>query len=157
MVTFDKKGNPIIEAEVRIPYELAVGPTWYRFFEGLKQEKIFATRCPKCNRVLVPARSFCPRCFVDMEQWVEVSQEGEIAAWVLTDYEYFGMPIKPPFIGSLIRLEGTDCTFNHLIGGFDLSDLDTVRKKVKNGMRVKAVWEKEKKGHILDIKYFKPL
>ena len=57
----------------------------------------------------------------------------------------------------MIRLDGTDVNFLHLIGGFDMSDLDTVRKKVKNGMRVKAVWKKEKKGHILDIKYFTPV
>lgn len=157
MVTFDKKGYPIIEAEVRIPYELAVGPTWYRFFEGFKQEKIFGTRCPKCGRVLVPARTFCPRCFVDMEEWVEVSQEGGVIAWVFTDYEYFGMPIKPPFITSLIHLEGTDCNFHHLIGGFDFIDLDTVRKKVKNDMKVKAVWSQERSGCILDIKYFEPI
>ncbi len=157
MVTFDKKGNPIMEAEVRIPYELAFGPTWYRFFEGLRQEKIFGTHCSKCDRVLVPARTFCPRCFVEMEEWVEVSQEGEVIAWVMTDYEYFGMPTKPPFISSLIRLDGTDCSFMHLIGGFDLTDLNTVTKTVKNGMKVKAVWSESKTGCILDIKYFAPL
>lgn len=96
MMVFDKKGNPIIEEEVRIPYELAVGPAWYRFYEGFKKAKIFGTRCSKCNRVLVPARTFCPRCFVDMEQWVEVSQEGVLVSWVITNYEYFGMPTAPP-------------------------------------------------------------
>jgi hypothetical protein len=157
MITYDKEGNPILEIEARIPYELASGPTWYRFFEGFKQEKILGTRCPKCNRVLVPARTFCSRCFVDMEEWIEVSQVGNVISWVITDYEYFGMPTKPPFINSLIQLDGTDCGFIHLIGGFDLKDINIVRKTVKAGMRVKAHWRKEKTGCILDIEYFKPI
>jgi uncharacterized OB-fold protein len=67
------------------------------------------------------------------------------------------MPTKPPFIGALIRLDGTDSNFLHLIGGIDLSDAEYVRRTIKNGMRVTVVWNAEKKGHILDIKYFKPL
>ncbi len=147
----------ILKDEVAIPYELAMGPTWTRFFEGLKEEKIYATRCPRCNRVLVPARSYCPRCFVETDQWLEVSQEGTIVCWALTEYEYFAIPVKPPYIGALIKLDGTDTNFLHLIGGIDLSDPEYVRKTVKNGMKVKAVWNAEKKGNIMDIKYFEPV
>jgi len=157
MVTYDKKGNPILESEVRIPYEVAFGPTWFRFFEGLREKKIFGTRCSRCNRVLVPARTFCPKCFVETEEWLEVSQEGEVIAWILTDYEYFGMPTKPPFISALIKLDGTDCSLMHLIGGFDIGNLDLVRRTVKNGMKVKAVWSENRTGCILDIKHFQPL
>ncbi len=152
-----KSEYAVLTDKVAIPYEIATGPTWARFFEGLRQEKIYGTRCPECKRVLVPARSFCPRCFVDTDEWIEISQEGSIVSWALTEYEYYGMPTKPPFIGSLIRLDGTDSNFLHLIGGFDLSDPEFVRKTVKNGMKVRAVWNKEKKGHIMDIKYFEPV
>jgi len=147
----------ILEDQVAIPYENAYGQTWTRFFEGLKAEKIFGSRCGKCNRVLVPMRSYCPRCFIEIDDAIEVSQEGAIMAWVLTEYEYFGMPTKPPFISALIRLDGTDCEFVHLVGGIDLSNPDQVRNTVKNGMKVRAVWKEEKKGHILDIKYFEPV
>ena len=157
MVTFDKDKKPIIKTEARITYELSLGPAWHRFFEGLKEEKILGTKCPKCNHVLVPPRSFCSHCFVDMEEWVTVSSEGVLVSWVLTDYEYFGMPTKPPFINSLIRLDGADCNFLHLVGGFEIKDLDAVRKHVKTGMGVQAVWRDEKKGGIMDIMYFKPI
>jgi uncharacterized OB-fold protein len=146
-----------IETEVRLPYRLAYGETWTRFFEGMKEEKIYGSKCTKCNRVLVPARTFCPRCFVDTDEWVECSQEGTLICWVLTNYRYFAQPIEPPFISALIKLDGTDCNFLHLIGGFDLTNLEAVREKVKNGMKVKAVWEEEKLGGILDLKYFKPI
>jgi uncharacterized OB-fold protein len=146
-----------IKTEIRLPYELAYGATWTRFFEGMKNEIIYGTKCSKCGRVLVPARSFCPRCFVDTDEWVETAQEGILTAWSYVNYKYFGQPIEPPFIGALIRLDGTDVDFLHLIGGFDLSDFDLVRKTVKNGMRVKAVWSDERKGNVLDIKYFEPV
>lgn len=153
----EKQDFYILEDEVSIPYQNAYGPTWTRFFEGFKKEKIYGSRCLKCNRVLVPARSYCPRCFIEVEDVIEVSQEGAIVSWCLTEYEYFGMPTKPPFISALIRLDGTDAEFVHLVGGIDLSDPEYVRKAVKTGMKVKAVWKEEKNGHILDIKYFAPV
>jgi hypothetical protein len=146
-----------IKTEIRLPYELAYGATWTRFFEGMEEKKIYGTRCSKCGRVLVPARTFCPCCFVDIDDWLEVSQEGTLTAWSYTNYRYFGMPTEPPFIGALIKLDGTDVNFLHLIGGFDLRDFEKVRKTVKTGMKVKAVWEDERKGHIMDIKYFEPV
>ena len=146
-----------LETEMRLPYRLAYGATWTRYFEGMKQEKILGTRCSKCGRVLVPARAFCPRCFVDMDEWVECGQEGTLVAWCLSNYSYYAQPLKPPFITAMILLDGTDTNFLHLLGGFDMTDLEAVRRKVKNGMRVKAVWENEKEGHILDLKYFTPV
>lgn len=146
-----------IKTEIRLPYELAYGATWTRFFEGMANQILYGSKCEKCNRVLVPARTFCPHCFVDTKEWVEVSQQGTLTAWSYVNYRYFGQPTTPPFIGALIRLDGTDVDFLHLLGGFDLTDFEKVRKIVKNGMRVEAVWEKERKAHIMDIRYFKPL
>lgn len=147
-----------LETQVLLPYKLAYGQTWTRFFDGLKEEKIWGTKCPKCQRLLVPARTFCPRCFVNTDEWIECPQEGTLLSWSLTNYTYFAQPIDPPFITGLIKLDGVDANFLHLVGGdFDLSDLEDVRKNIKNGIRVKAVWQEEKKGHILDIKYFAPV
>ncbi|MBU2552727.1 MAG: Zn-ribbon domain-containing OB-fold protein [Proteobacteria bacterium] len=157
MYTLNKKGHAIMEVEASIPYESATGPTWWRYFEEFKNEKIFGTRCPSCERVLVPARSFCPDCFVEMGEWVELAGEGEVTGWSLTNFHYFGMPVPPPYISAQILLDGTNCDFYHMVGGFDLSDLDLVRKTMKIGTRVKAVWKPEKKGCILDILHFKPV
>ena len=113
--------------------------------------------CPKCGKTLVPARTFCPECFVDMGEWKEVSQEGAVVTWTLANYEFFGMPVDFPFIGALVRLDGTDCDFLHLVGGLDLNDPTGVRNKIKKGTRVRALWSDERKGHMLDIKYFEPV
>ena len=146
-----------LKHDVWLPYKFAVGPTFNRFYEGLKEEKILGNKCPECGKILVPARTFCPKCFVDMGEWVEVSQEGAVVSWTLANHPVFGMPLDPPFIGALIRLDGTSCNFLHLIGGLALNDPDSVRSRLQCGSRVKAVWSDEKKGHLLDIKYFEPV
>jgi uncharacterized OB-fold protein len=157
MITLDKEGHPIIKAEARIPYELALGPTWKRFFEGLKKKEIWGNCCPECRRVLVPARIYCPRCFVEMGEWVEVSAEGVLVSWALIAYEYFAMPAKPPFITSVIRLDGADCSFLHMVGGFEIRELESVQSKVRTGMKVRAVWRDMRVGGIMDIMYFEPI
>jgi uncharacterized OB-fold protein len=157
MLTVNKKGHPILKTEALVPYELASGPSWHRFFEGIRNERIWGTRCPKCERVLVPARSFCTQCFEDMTEWVEVADEGTVVNWAICNFAFFGAPFKPPFMTAMIKLDGADNTFFHVVGGFDLSDMSYVEQNMNRGVRVKAVWEKEKKGCILDIKHFKPL
>ena len=140
-----------------LPYHFALGPAFHRWFEGLKQEKILGNKCPKCKKVLVPARSFCPECNVDMGEWVEVSQEGQIVTYTIAHKDFYGAPSKPPFVYAMIRLDGTDCNFLHLVGNVDLSDPKKLTSKITQGIRVKAVWNKEKKGHMLDLKYFQPV
>ena len=139
---------------VRLPHKYGAGPVFTQFYDGLRAGKIMANVCPKCKRTYVPARSICPECLVKMDKWVELSGKGEVVSWAFTDKPFFGSPCEPPFIAALIRLSGTDCDFLHLIGG---SDLKTLSKKLKKGLKVKAVFSDEKKGHMLDIKYFEPV
>jgi len=145
------------ELNVWLPFRFALGPVFKKWFDGLKEEKIWGTRCPKCHKVLVPARSFCPECNVDMDEWVEVSQEGTIETWVRAIKPFYGMPVATPFIAALIRLDDTDCSFLHLVGGLDAGDSNAVKAKIKRGTRVKAVWAGEKKGHMFDLSHFQPI
>ena len=62
-----------------------------------------------------------------------------------------------PYVTGKVNLDGADSGFRHLFGGFDLSNIDEVTRRLKIGTRVKAVWRKEKPGHILDIDYFEPV
>ncbi len=146
--------SKVLEGTISLPYRWALGPVFTRFFEEFKDKKIMGTRCPKCNRVLVPARRFCPRCFEDTTEWVQVSDKGTIKTWSLITFEFSGQVKKPPYIQGLIDLDGTDTALLHFIGGVDLSDLEKVREKVKIGMRVQAKWRDERQGNIQDIECF---
>ncbi len=140
---------------VWLPHRFSVGKTFHKFYEGLKEKKIWGNICSKCGITLVPPRSFCPRCFSDMDEWVEVSQEGRIISWAVATKEYHGAPLKTPFIVALIRLDGTDCNFLPVIGEVDIKDV--IKKGNLTGKRVIAVWAEERNGSMLDIAYFKPV
>jgi len=134
-----------------------MGHTNTRFYEEFKNKRIMGTRCEKCKRVLVPARSFCSDCFVETKEWVQISDEGTIRTWVLIDFAYEGQPKEPPYIVGVIGLDGADVGLAHFVGGVKLDDVETVARQVRIGGRVKAVWKENREGHILDIHYFKPM
>ncbi len=152
-----KEKSRIIEGTIVLPYRWAMGPVFSRFFEEFRDKKIMGTKCPKCKRVLVPAREFCPRCFEDTKEWVQVSDKGKIKTWSLITFEFSGQAIPPPYITGLIDLDGADTSLSHFIGGIDLFDLEKAKDQVKIGMRVQAKWRNERQGNIRDIEYFEPI
>ncbi|MBC7106552.1 MAG: Zn-ribbon domain-containing OB-fold protein, partial [Firmicutes bacterium] len=87
----------ILQETLSLPYAWAMGPVNERFFRELKERRIMGTRCPKCRRVLVPARMFCPRCFEDTTEWVQVSDEGVVRTWTLINFSFAGQLRKPPY------------------------------------------------------------
>jgi len=152
-----EKESGIVEGKISLPYKWALDPVFTRFFEEFKNKKIMGTKCPKCNRVFVPARRFCPRCFEDTAEWVQVSDKGTVRTWSLITFEFSGQPMAPPYLIGLIYLDGADTALSHFIGGVDLSDLEKGKNEIKIGMKVEAKWWDERQGNINDIEYFKPV
>lgn len=128
-----------LQETMALPYAWSLGPVNTLFFKELTDMKIMGTRCPRCSRVLVPARLFCPRCFIDLTEWVQVSDHGTIRTWTIINFSYAGQPKKPPYINAMIELDGADTRIPHWVGGVDLSDLDKVKEQIGIGTRVKAV------------------
>jgi uncharacterized OB-fold protein len=131
-------------------YSYSAGPVRSKFLLYLRdRQKILGTKCLTCGRIYVPARSTCPKCFENMEEWVEVSHEGILESYTLV---YKSEPIHvadTPFAFGIIKLDGADTGMVHRLGEIDF-------EKIRIGMRVRAVFGEERKGDIRDIKYFKP-
>ena len=129
----------------------SAGPVRSKFLLSLRdQQKILGTRCPACSWVYVPARSSCPKCFVNTEEGVKVSHEGVLESYTIV---YKPEPIHiadTPFALGIIKLDGADTGMVHRLGEIDF-------KKIRIGMRLRAVFNEERKGDIRDIKYFKPV
>jgi hypothetical protein len=140
---------------IQLPYRWSIGEAGLKFFQGMKNKKIMGTKCPKCGKVLVPGRKFCSTCFVDLTDWVEVSDKGTLEAWTLVKYPFNLQPAQPPYIIARIKLDGADSSFHHYLGEIDPSNLDNVKNQLKVGAKVQAVWKDKTVGEIMDIKYFK--
>lgn len=122
---------------------------------GLIDRKIFANRCPNCQRVFVPPQAYCEACYVRTEQWLELPPVGNIDVFTVVWRGFTGGP-KPPYAVGGIRLDGADTLLMHVLTGLDFSDPAAVREQLPSGSRVRAVWADERVGHILDIAHFEP-
>ena len=141
----------IYHGQIYIPNTFSAGAVGSRFLIELRDKKrIMGMRCPTCNRVYVPARSICKDCYGQLDEWVEISDKGTVLTYA-TDYETKSIqPTGTPIIYGISQLDGADTGFVHMLGEVDPEQL-------RVGMRVQAVFQKEREGSILDIKYFKPL
>ena len=133
-------------------YTYTLGLAGEKFFLGLKEGKILGTRCPRCGAVWVPPSLYCPDCFEELTDWVEVSDEGTVFTFTVAHLGPDGKPLEEPEIYAFILLDGADGGILHKLG-------EVRPEEVYIGMRVKAVWapEAERKGAITDIRYFKPV
>ncbi|HDH96099.1 MAG TPA: Zn-ribbon domain-containing OB-fold protein [Proteobacteria bacterium] len=117
--------------------------------EGLKERKILGRRCHKCKTVYVPGQKFCRKCLVDIDEVVEVGQEGEVVTYTVGLADIRGEPLEEPIISVVVKLDGSDSWMMGI-----LNDIDW--KEVKVGMRVKLVLKEETKGELADIVGFVP-
>ena len=148
---WDKVEPIMMQSRIKIPYSWQAGETASFFLTQLRDEgKIWGRRCPECSKVLVPPRKSCPFCFVETSEWVQVSGEGEVETFTVVRRETPIQPRKAPLAYAVIRLDGADTGLVHVLGGVKPED-------IKEGMRVKASWAKERKGAMLDIEYFQPV
>jgi len=134
-------------------YLWSTGIAMSRFLNELKNGKIIASTCKKCGRIMVPPRVFCEQCFKPTNGWTYVKDTGTINTYSVSFIAGDASRIKEPIIVAVIDIDGASPGMGIL---HTVQEIDW--KKVKFGMKVKAVWkpEKERKGAITDIKYFKP-
>jgi uncharacterized OB-fold protein len=136
-----------LKGQIAVPYTWWVGETGSRFLIGLRDEKkILGNRCGRCETVYVPPRKNCGRCFEKITDWVELGAEGVVKSHTVVRVPGPLQPAEPPFAYALIRLDGADVDFLHIVR----NDLD----RLKNGVRGKARFKEERSGHILDIEAF---
>ena len=146
------EGEPIeVKGAIIMPFTYFPGATLSKFFTELRdKKKILAIKCPQCGKVYMPPRSTCAPCFAQMEEWVEVGPQGRLITFSEVKYSLQVHPTRNPLVYGIIKLDGADTGFTHLI-----SDAGSV--EISSGMRVEAVFNEKQQGNILDIAYFRPI
>jgi uncharacterized OB-fold protein len=146
------KDCKVMTGKMALPNQYFAGRVGSTFIIALRDEhKILGVKCEKCNKVFVPPREYCERCLSKLdESWVECSNEGVITNYTVVNYNDKHLPRRAPYILALIKVDGADTPFPHIVEGIDAED-------VKVGMRVKAVFAEETTNTIRDLDHFEPL
>ncbi len=136
-----------LKGQIKVPYSWSVGEVGSRFLVSLRDDqKIIGNRCGECKTVFVPPRMNCGKCFKRINDWVDLSPEGIVEAYTVVRFAYPMQPADPPFAFALIKLDGADVGFLHII----TKNLDLLKK----GVRVRAQFAEQRTGHIKDIEAF---
>jgi uncharacterized OB-fold protein len=82
---------------------------------------------------------------------VELPHTGTLVTWSVTRYAVPAtQPQEPPYALGIVKLDGATSGLVHILGGVEPEQLE-------KGMRMEAVFQEERTGSYLDIRYFRPL
>lgn len=134
-------------------YDYFAGEVASRFFNSLRDEgTINGTHCPKCERILVPARSYCDACFVETEGWIEVGPGGVLNIFTIVGTQFPGLP-APPFVMGYVTLDGASTAVLNYVSGIDLTDIDAAAAILMKRPQVTTVFAETREGRITDFHF----
>jgi uncharacterized OB-fold protein len=109
-----------------------------KFWEGLKEGKVYATKCTKCGRIYFPPAADCPDCMQSNMEWVELSKEAEIETYTHVVIRPTTFSQYKPYTVAIGKLtEGVKVLA--WLTGFKLS-------QIKVGMKVKLTAKVSQEG-----------
>jgi hypothetical protein len=140
------------QGSIPVNYLYTTGRAGEKFFKGLLDGELRAAKCPACGVVYLPPRIYCERCFKRLEEnYIKVPPRGDVFTFTLCHRRMDGSRSDQTIIMAMVRVDHTDGGIVHYLG-------EVAPEEVYIGMPVQAVFQpkKERKGSILDIKYFRP-
>lgn len=138
-----------------LDFRVNLGETGARFAQGLRDGRLYGTRCSGCGRVAVPAVAYCERCFEPTGDWVALTGEGVVESFTVVHIAPGGPP--KPCVLAVMRLDGSDGLFAHYLGGVALGADGEPPADLGPGTRVRVVWAQDRAGTIADIEHFEVL
>jgi uncharacterized OB-fold protein len=116
--------------EIKVVQDIPIGKI-LKFWEGLKEGKVYATKCKKCGRILFPPAADCPDCLMSDVEWILLSEEAEIETFTYVVVRPTSFQQHKPYAVAIGRLkEGVRVLA--WLSGFKLSE-------IKVGMKAKLV------------------
>ncbi|WP_428343198.1 Zn-ribbon domain-containing OB-fold protein [Mycobacterium sp.] len=143
----------ILPGNWNFDYNYFAGETASRFFAELRDhQQIMGRRCPSCERLLIPARSYCDACYVETGEWEQVGLSGSIEAFAIIQAQFPGLP-KPPLAIGFVTLDGADSAILNFIRGIDLTDVDAAGARLFNEKRASVEFSDNPQGRITDFHF----
>ena len=115
---------------LQITYNLPISRT-SKFWEGLKEGKVYATTCTKCGKMHFPPVADCGNCGSSEVEWIELDGKGKVVTFTQIFVKPASFSEEPAYIVAIARLKEDVKALAWLTG--------IKREDVKVGMKVKLV------------------
>ena len=122
---------------LRITYNLPISRT-VKFWDGLKEGKVYATKCQKCGKLHFPPVADCGNCSSSEVEWIILEGEGEIITFTQVFVKPISFSEEPAYIVAIARLNDGIKALAWLTG--------VKRENVKVGMKVRLMAKVEPDG-----------
>jgi uncharacterized OB-fold protein len=115
---------------LHITYNLPISRT-SKFWQGLKEGKIYATKCQNCGKLHFPPVADCGDCGSSNVKWTELDGEGEIETFTQVVVKPASFSKEADYIVAIARLKKGVRALAWLTG--------VEREDVQVGMKVRLV------------------
>jgi len=123
-----------------IRYQIGIAKI-QKFFEGLKEGKIYATQCKVCGVKYFPPRADCPKCLRSEIEWVVLDGEGQLLTYTQVFVKPSSFAHHKDYVVGIAQLkEGV-----RVLAWVNVDDL----KKLKAGMKVRLTTTIREKDGVL--------
>jgi len=146
------QASSVVVGEWHVRYRYPVGDVGAKFFNGLRERKILATRCSASGLSYLPPRPYCERSFEVCDGWVEAGHEGTIEAATIVTAAFENLP-EPPYAIAYVRLDGVSTAMVNFVRGLDLSDVPRAAARLVPGTRVRVEFVADPVGRVTDFHY----
>lgn len=147
-------GNELVfEGRWDIPYRYSAGLMTQRFFNKLRRDRVISgSPCTQCDAVYVPPRSYCERCFAELDALTDLGSSGTIEAFTVVNAQFAGLP-KPPYTVAYVLLDGASTSLVNYIDKLQYSDDLEVLDELRIGTRVNVVFSESPEGKMTDFHF----
>ena len=124
--------------EIKLVQDIPISKN-LKFYEGLKEGKVYATKCKQCGKLYFPPNADCPDCLTTELEWVQLSSEAEVETFTHVVIRPTTFQQNKPYTVAIGKLkEGVKVLA--WLTGFKLSE-------IKVGMKVKLVAKMSTEGN----------
>ncbi len=137
---------------IPLEYHYTAGVAGEAFRRELKENgRLLSSKCSECKSTYIPARMFCPACFIEIKDNAPLEETGYVYSHTTVNRNRTGEPIGEPLTIALIKFEGVKGGIVHRL---QLEESGSV----SFGMKVVPVLRdrRERTGALTDIVAFKP-
>jgi uncharacterized OB-fold protein len=138
---------------IPLEYHYTAGVAGEEFRRELRDNgKLLTSKCPKCKTVYLPARMFCPSCFVETKERATVTKPGYVYSYTTVSADKSGNKTSEPTLVALVKFDGITGGIVHRV---EVSNPE----EAAIGLKVEPVLREKnsRTGALTDIVHFRPL